>query len=136
MGGLGSMSLGVGPYGSGTPPLPTEPITTAVSCRAIDGVTRAYLTDADGNAVGMDGTANRVYILLSYADTVQAIITAQGVLAREAAIRRALEPLSQGQNPAISRLSVKVTDAGGDGTLGTVTYYNNLTQTLQSVVVG
>ena len=130
------MPLGVGPYGAGTPPSPADPITTAVSCRLIDGVLRDYQTDENGNAVGMDGTANRVYLLLSYAETRQSIISAQGLAAKQNAIRAALTPLTSGQSPAISNLKVKVTDGGGGRTLAEVTYTNLLTGTLETVEVG
>jgi len=129
------MPIGAGPYGGSAPASATEAVTTAISCRWIDPVTRDYATDDDGNPRGMDGTANRVYLLLSYSDVRQAIITAQGVQARAAAIRRALEPLTRRPEPAISALVVNVADNGADRVEGTITYRNLLTNTLQTVEI-
>jgi hypothetical protein len=129
------MPLGAGFLGGWAPPAPTEATTTAVSCRRIDAVAHDYVTDGAGNPEGMDGTANRVYLLLSYADTRTAIITATGVAAREKAVRAALEPLARGPEPAIANLSVKVTDAGRDRVYGEVTYRNLLTNTLETLVI-
>lgn len=133
--GLGAFPLAAGPYGGAMPSPAVEATTTAVNARRIDTVRRDYTTDADGNADGMDGTAGRVYLLLSYADTRQAIITATGVQARAAAIRRALEPLTRGPAPAVTALTVNVVDAGGERINGTVTYRNLLTNTLETVQI-
>jgi hypothetical protein len=129
------MPLGYGPLGGAGPAPATEAHTTAVSCREIDAVARDYTTDADGNPPGMDGTANRVYLLFSYADVRAKIITAQGIAAREAAIRAALAPLMAGRQPAIADLAVKVNDAGGDRVRGLVTYKNLLTSQVEKVEI-
>lgn len=133
MGGLGNMPLGAGPYGGVTPPEPTEPVTTVVSCRLIDGVTRDYVTDDNGNPEAQDGTANRVYLLLAYSDVRSEIITKQGLAARQAAVRKALLPLTSGQAPAISKLDVVPADGGGDRVTWTITYFNNQTQTAKTI---
>lgn len=129
------MPLGYGPLGGAGPAPATEARTTAVSCREIDPVTRDYTTDDDGNSPGQDGTANRVYLLFSYADVRAKVITAQGIAAREAAIRAALAPLATGRAPAIAELTVRVSDAGGDRVNGVITYRNLLTSRVEKVEI-
>jgi hypothetical protein len=130
MGGFGTGSYGLGPFGFPTPPEAVEQITTAVSCRLIDPVLRDYVTDANGNPVADDGTADRVYLLLSYADAaVPDVITPQALLQRQSDIEDALSVLLTGPTPAISDLVVTVTDEGGGSVYGEVSYFNLLTQT-------
>jgi hypothetical protein len=133
MPGLGAFPLGFGPYGGATPPEPVEPVTTAISCRLIDGVARDYVTDANGNPVPQDGTANRVYLLLSYAYTRPEIISAQSIAQAQADIRAALSALTTGPSPAIADLDVQITDSGGSETFGLVTYRNLATQEIESI---
>ncbi len=126
MSGLGTMPLGFGPYGAGAPDPIVEPVTTAVSCRLINTVIQDYVTDPTGNPPPDDGTADRVYLLCSYGDVRPEIITPRTISERKHALEEALRPLTQGQQPAISSLSIEVTpEANGVGVL--VRYVNNAT---------
>src|SRR5580698_2788124 len=135
--GVGAMPAGYGPCGAGTPVQPVEPITTAVNCRAIgvldsqgslNTTVQDYCTDQNGNAIAMDGTANRVFLLCCYGDVPSSLITPPAMMARQAALALALQPLTQGQQPAISNLAIVVAaKSNGLGVSVKITYTNNLT---------
>lgn len=133
MSGLGSHPFGNGPFGQ-PPPVPSaEVLPTLSSSRLVDGVSSRYVPTTDGDFEPMDGTAQRVLLLIAFADTYSPIITPQGKADQAARIRRALRPLTEGREPAIDRLTVEVTDDGKAETLKTVTYRNRLTNTIQTV---
>lgn len=136
MPGLGAFPIGTGPYGLGTPPEPGIPITTGISCRLIDGVARDYVTDENGNPAPEDGTANRVYLALSYATDIRPeILDPQSIAQWGNDIRTALSVLATGPTPAISGLQVTMTDSGGSEVFGLVTYTNLATQQIETVEI-
>ena len=126
--------FGFGPFGISEEPAEAVHVVL-VGAREIDGVSRRYTQDADGNPLPMDGTAQRVLILLSYADTSSDIITPQALATQKAKLRAALVPLTSGREPAIRNLTIDVTDDGKARTLKLVTYTNALTNTKTSLRV-
>lgn len=130
-GGFGGFGCGAGPCGPLDPP-PAPPTTTLVASWAIDPETQRYQLDAAGNPLGMNGTAQRVYLAVCAVDVVPDIITPQGKNSVAAAFRTALRGLvAEG---AITKLSVSVTDDGGARLLKTISYQDagtNLPVTLK-----
>lgn len=132
--GAGASPAGFGPFGGSTPPELVEPITTAISCREIDPLAADYTTDGQGNPNVMSATANRVYLLCAFNDKQSPIITPAALSDRQQTLTKALVPLTRGQKPAISNLTVSVT-AGDNGVSVVVDYFDNNTQQKESVIL-
>jgi hypothetical protein len=131
--GYGLGIWGYAPFGiPTTDPDPEAPITL-VSSREVNGVLQVYVTDDDGNPMGTDDIASRVYFLTGYAVTTSAIISEQGMRDQEAKIRAALKILTQGRQPFIRDLEVSVTSPKSGQTLKTIRYTNARTGTKTSV---
>lgn len=134
--GVGVAPAGYGPFGAGTQAPLVEPPTVAVSCRLIDPIAMDYVTDANGNPLPYDGTADRVYVLCSYNDMQSAIITPAVLQTRQRNLVLALQPLTQGAQPAISGLSVAVAaKPDGNGVSVVVRYTNNATSLAVAQVI-
>lgn len=132
------MSFGVGPFatnglGSALPTYPSEPRTTLSSSRKIDPETGAYVLNDDGGFEAMDDVAQRVYLAICFGVEGPPIIDARFQATMQAAIRKALEPLTKGRKPAIKIIAVNVTDDGRETTLKEVVYRNLLTNTNTTV---
>lgn len=121
--GFGNFGCGAGPAGGVITPPGVVP-TTLVGSWSIDPVLQKYLFEANGNPLAMDGTTQRVYVLVCQAQAAwdAPIITPQILRKQEAAIRDALRPLVN--EGAISNIVVNATDDGRSETLKAVTYKN------------
>jgi hypothetical protein len=122
-GGFGFFGAGSSPAGNPVTPPGVTP-TTLVSSWAIDPVAQRYLLDAFGNPLAMDGTDQRVYVLVCEADTDVPVITPQTLRTQEAALRTALKPLVD--DGSISGLAITATGGGSPAeSLKSITYTNN-----------
>jgi hypothetical protein len=130
-GGFGFFGAGTGPAGGPITPPGVTP-TTLVSSWAIDPVAQRYLFDAYGNPLAMDGTQQRIYILVCEADTDVPVLTPATLRKQTRALTDALNPLvTEG---AIANLVVNATDDGKAESLKTITYQDlgtNLAVTLK-----
>lgn len=130
------MGYGQGPYGTtdGTPPsLPAQVPTSLSSSRQIDGVTRRYVQDTHGGFAAMDDVAQRVLLLVSFAELNATVITPQTLNDQANAIRAALVPLLDVKTPAISLIAVDVTRSASGTMTKAVTYKNLLTDTQTTI---
>ncbi len=131
-------AYGVGPYGVGSlgvPGLPPEPETAAAlsSSRKIDFATKRYVIASDGGFDAMDDTAQRVMLLILFNTTETDIITPQEMQTTASRIRKALEPMTSGREPAIRIEEVVVSDDGKAGTFRSVRYKSLWTGTQQTL---
>lgn len=131
------MSYGTGPLGFTPLGLPAGgPLTLTraplTSSRKIDGVTKRYVTTAAGGFEGMDDVAQRVLLLLSFADTEIGVITPQTMRAQEQKFRDALAPLTNQRAPTIKILEVSVRNPNMGRLVKTIRYKNLLTNTEQT----
>jgi hypothetical protein len=131
--GYGTGPFGGAPLGVPLPPQPEEVVSDLSSSRKIDGVTGRYVPNEQGGFEAMDDTAQRVLLLVSFADTDSKIISPQGMSEQEAKIRKALEPLTAGRNPDIDQLVVTVKRTASQTTEKSISYRNRLTMTRQTV---
>lgn len=76
--------------------LPSPSLCKLVSSRRIDFVARRYVVDSDGNFEGMDDTAQRVMLAVSFAaPTPPRFVTDRDFEARKKQIRAALADLEK-----------------------------------------
>ena len=120
-GGCGTFGAGTGPAGGPIAPAAVTP-TTLVSSWAIDPTKQRYVLDDNGNPVAMDGTDQRVYVIVCQTDTSVPVITPTTLRQQAAALRAALAPLvAEG---AITNLQISATDDGKAESLKGVSYTN------------
>jgi hypothetical protein len=131
--------FGTGPYGLSPLGFPTdEPEQLAPakvgSAVKIDAKTRRYVVADDGGFEAMDGTAQRVLLLVCLAIGKEApFITPQGDAEMEQRIRAALAPLTDTRDPDIELETVEITsDRSTSNRL--VRYKNLRTGTYQYVL--
>jgi hypothetical protein len=124
------MGLGSGPFG-GTPlggpsgNAGSDTLAALHSSRKIDAHGR-YVLDDDGGFEGMDDTAQRVLLAVSFASVdLPKIVTPQASALGEAKIRAALKPLTSGSEPAI-KLEVARIERSAPGTVRVVVIFKNL----------
>jgi hypothetical protein len=132
------MSFGVGPYGFGAIGAETEtseeaPRKTLVSARKIDPQTMRYVQNDHGGFEAMSSTAQRALLLVTFEVEESPIIDARYAAIMEARIRKALEPLTRGPEPAIQLVSVSVTDDARHGAKKVIVFKDLKNQTTQTV---
>lgn len=133
--GYGFDPWGLGPLGLPETDPAVEHLPIVHASILIDAATRAYVFDDQGNPMGMDGTAQRVLLLVSYAEIVASVIDARSLKEAEYRILAALSPLQKETPPAIKDLSVTVRDNGRGFTESTVAFMNLKTNQIQTVVL-
>jgi hypothetical protein len=129
-GGYGQTPFGFGPYGQGVAPFAYGIPTTSVAWK-IDPITQDYVMGADGNAVGMDGTDQRVELICVNAEIDIKIITPSALDQQRQAYLAALQPLVA--DLSISNLVVTVTDGGGQLVKRFISYKNNGTSQAKTI---
>ncbi len=130
-GGFGTFGAGAGPAGGPIAPAAVVP-TTLASSWAIDPVAQRYLFDSNGNPIAMDGTDQRVYVLVCQTATSVPVITPATLRQQETALRTALAPLVA--DGSITKLVISAIDNGAAESLKGVSYTNagtNLAVTLK-----
>ncbi len=128
------MSYGTGPFGSPSgASLPAQVPTALASSRRIDFTTGLYVLDENGGFESMDDTAQRVCLLVAFAEKPSDVITPQTMNAQADAIRAALAPLTNVRAPAIKLISVVVERSASGTVAKTITYRNLLTDTEETV---
>jgi len=133
MSGFGTGPYGLGPFGKAVLP-PEEPKPKILhSSREINGVTRRYVLDSDGNFEGMDDIAQRVLLLVSYADTEFKFITDRDNETSRQRIEAALSVLTSGKTPAIRIEAIEFTNPSYGLLQKRITYTNLRTNTQQTV---
>jgi hypothetical protein len=122
-GGFGTFGAGAWPAGVPFTPPGVTP-TTLVSSWKIDPNAQRYVFDEDGNPLAMDGTDQRVYILVCevLADPPP-VVTPQTLRKQESDLRTALRPLVR--EGAISNLQINAASVQPGEALKSVTYTNN-----------
>lgn len=134
-GGFGLGPFGVSPFGTLPLTLSEEPPIVVNSSRNIDGKTKRYTLDSDGNYEGMDDVSQRVLLLSSYAlEDESTLIGTDFASRRDASIRKALETLTTGREPAIRIDEIETTTAAGTS-YTRVVYTKLLTNTQSSVTL-
>jgi len=120
--GFGAAPFGFVPLGGiVTTPVPAQATNVVAWLITIDG-SYAMATDGSGNVAGMDGTDQRVQLIVRNSRIDFDIITEQNLNAQKQAWLNALGALvTEG---AISGLSVTMGDDGNETTLGFVKYTN------------
>ncbi len=122
-----------GPYGALTS-LPAPATTRVVAARKIDFARGRYEYDADGNAVGMDPTAQRVILAVSFGAAPEVgVIDDRELEARRARIEAALQAMVD--EGAIRDVVVTVESAGAGEVAETVGYHNLATAQDESVTL-
>lgn len=134
------MSFGVGPYGFCAIGAETEtpdeaPRKTLVSARKIDPETMSYVQDEYGGFESMPATAQRVLLLVTFEVEEPPLIDARYAATMDARIRKALEPLTSGPEPAIQLVNITVTDDGRHGTQKVISFRDLKNHTTQTVRV-
>ena len=112
------MGFGTGPFGAtpfGTAPVSPaeEPGRVLSSSRNIDGKTKRYTLDDDGNYDGMHDTAQRVLLLLAYECKEPTVIGVDFEGKMRSSIRAALAPLTSGREPSIRLEKIEVSAKAG-----------------------
>jgi hypothetical protein len=114
--------------------LPAPATTKVVAARKVDFTTGRYELDADGNAVGMDPTAQRVILAVAFAAQPEVgVIDDRELEARRARIIAALEPMVD--EGAIRDVAAVVEEAGPGRISETVSYHNLATAQDESVTL-
>jgi len=131
-GGAGFFGAGTGPAGGPITPPGVVP-TTLVSSWAIDPAAQRYLFDGNGNPVAMDGTDQRVYVIVCQTDTAVPVITPAALRQQQTALRTALAPLVA--DGSITNLTISATDDGKAESLKGVSYTNAGTNTAVTLKV-
>ncbi len=122
-----------GPYDA-LATLPAPATTKVVAARKIDFGTGRYVFDADGNAVGMDPTAQRVILAVAFAAQPEVgVIDDRELEARRARIVAALDAMVE--EGAIRDVEVTVEEAGPGAVSETVAYHNLATAQDESVTL-
>ncbi len=103
--------------------LPPAAVTRVGGARKIDFARGRYEYDADGNAVGMDPTAQRVILAVSFGAAPEVgVIDDRELEARRARIEAALQAMVD--EGAIRDVAVTVEPADGGEVSETVAYHN------------
>ena len=103
--------------------MPSPTTTVVVAARKIDYSTGRYQIDADGNPVGMDPTAQRVVLSVSFdAGPEVRIVSDDELSARRARIVSALQPMVV--EGAIRDVVVSVQDRGSGEVYEQIDFYN------------
>mgnify|MGYP003476477364 FL=1 len=129
--------LGTGAYGLSQFGYPAdEPETLApapnASARKIDGKTKRYVLNSDGGFDAMDGTAQRVLLLTSFATADRPeFIDERSEAQTQQRILEGLAPLLDTRDPDIALKEAAVTDDGRDTTHESVIYKNLRPSTLE-----
>jgi hypothetical protein len=120
--GCGNFGAGSGPAGGPITPPGVTP-TTIVSSWQIDPVRQVYVFDTNGNPLVMDGTDQRVYVLVCQA-TVNPppVITPATLRQQQSDLRTALQPLVA--DGSISNLVLNTASGYPGEALKSVTYTN------------
>jgi hypothetical protein len=123
------MGFGTGPYGAGFFGLPSpDPVVqtprTLSTSRKIDGSTKRYVNDANGNPLSMDDTDQRVLLLVAFATIDTPFVTQRDLNTQAANIRAALQPLLAQRPPAIALDDVQVVEDGETNVNRFVSYTN------------
>lgn len=113
--------------------LPAPTNTVVVNARYVDWETGVYIIDSDGNATGMDPTAQRVLITVAYdSGPVPRMLTFRESEARRKQVEASLKSLQD--EGAIRLLEVTFNEgAPGEG-IEQVRYVNIHTQEEQTIV--
>ena len=134
-----SRGFGVKPWGYGGYGAPLTPSTPAAfsslsSSRSFDGIKGRYVANDEGGFEAMDDTAQRVVLNVAFAVRRGPFITPRDLAQQEADIRAALAvSLTAGPTPAIRLIEVTAAQTGPTASAVTVRYFNNLTNTEQTV---
>ncbi len=122
-----------GPYGAQTS-LPPPAVTRVVGARKVDFARGRYEYDADGNALGMDPTAQRVILAVSFGAAPEVgVIDDRELEARRARIDAALQAMVD--EGAIRDVAVTVEPAGAGEVAEAVAYHNLATAQDESVTL-
>lgn len=132
--GFGAKPWGFGGYGSLLAPPAPAVFSSLSSSRSFDGLTGRYVANDAGGFEPMDDTAQRVILTVAFAVKQGPFITPRDLSQQEADIRAALAvSLTAGAAPAIRLISVEAAQTGPTSSGVTVRYFNNLTNTEQTV---
>jgi hypothetical protein len=123
------MSFGVGPFATTGLGIPIADVPSATrsdlhSSRKIDPETMTYVTSSTGGFDGMPDTAQRVLLLIAFGVKEPPLIDNRYQAVIEARIRKALEPLTSGPEPSISRVKITIGENGKQTTTKSVEYYD------------
>lgn len=118
---IGIFPLGTSPVGAGDETPAEPPRKTLVTARKIDAATMRYVANDDGGFEAMPASAQRV--LLALASVVEPpIIDVRFEATMDARIRQQLSFLTNGREPAIELVEIKVSNDGRHGTTKRVTF--------------
>ena len=132
--GFGQKPYGFGGYGSPLTPSTPAAFSSLSSSRKFNGLTGRYVANDEGGFEAMDDTAQRVILTVAFAVKSGPFITPRDLATQEAGIRAALAvSLTSGPSPAIRLISVSAAQTGPTSSAVTVRYFNNLTNTEQTV---
>lgn len=116
--------------------LPVLPRPVLVSARSVNAATKRYELDATtGGNESMPSTAQRVLMLVSFADQRRRFITEQDLAETRALVLTALSVLTDGRSPAIAILSFDVGSENAGSTFLRITYRDLTTGLDQTVQV-
>lgn len=132
--GYGRKPWGYGGYGSALADPTPATFSSLSSSRSFDGLTGRYVANDEGGFEPMDDTAQRVVLTVAFATKSGPFITPRALAQQEADIKAALAvSLTAGPAPAIRLISVTAEQTGPTASAVTVRYFNNLTNTEQTV---
>jgi hypothetical protein len=132
--GFGAKPWGFGGYGAPFTPSTPAAFSSLSSSRSFDGIKGRYVANDEGGFEAMDDTAQCMVLTVGFATKTGPFITPRDLAQQEATIRAALAvSLTAGSTPRVRLIEVTAAQTGPTASAVTVRYFNNLTNTEQTV---